>query len=167
VVADYTFDDIDESTSSGDRAVETTMHGGIVTSIRVPTIRDHDRHLVAALRELQERAALGDAAVLCPSKAEADGYQRILRKAGLETMSLESYDGTRSAACKVGTYMRVKGLDFKHVFIPRQELAVEKVRPDDASGRERTELARRRLYVAMIRARDSLWLGTVRSDALT
>jgi hypothetical protein len=167
VVAEFTFDDIDESTASGNREVETAMEGGTVTRVRVPTINDHDRHLIKALSDLRERAALGDAAVLCPNKTAADGYQRILRKAGLETMSLENYDGTRAAACKVGTYTRVKGLDFKHVFIPRQELAIGKAHPDDASSRERIELARRRLYVAMIRARDSLWLGTVHSDALT
>ena len=167
VVGQYTFEDLDESTVSGHRSVETTLEGGDVTELELPSIEQHDDALVHAVRRTANgpHSSLGDVALLCPHKGEVERYRRTLHRAGLPTLSLEAYDGSPSAACKIGTYTRAKGLDFKHVFIPRQELAVPRQTEDDGAGRERTELAARRLYVAMTRARDSLWIGTVRPSA--
>lgn len=167
VVAQYTFEDIDESTVSGHRSVETTMDGGVVTSVELPSIARHDNALIEAMRDVAGNATgtcFGDLAVLCPNNDEVDRYDRTLRRAGIPTISLRAYDGSHINACKIGTYTRGKGLDFKHVFIPRQELAVPTLgrsRDPDGADRESTELAVRRLYVAMTRARDSLWIGTV------
>lgn len=170
VVSEYAFEDIDESTVSGNRAVQTTMRGGVVTNLESPTLIEHDNLLIEAIRQTMDEtpeASLGDVALLCPSVSEAERYRRALHKAGLRSVSLEAYDGSRSEACKIGTYTRVKGLDFKHVFIPRQELAVPRTTQSDGADRERRELAVRRLYVAMTRARDSLWIGSVRTASAT
>jgi superfamily I DNA/RNA helicase len=76
---------------------------------------------------------------------------------------LESYDGTVTGACKVGTYTRVKGLDFKHVFLPCHDLPLREAQTPGIAAREHERLARRQLFVAVTRARDSLWLGSVSS----
>ncbi|WP_322761223.1 3'-5' exonuclease [Frankia sp. Cr2] len=77
------------------------------------------------------------------------------------TVSLKEYDGTTCEAVKVGTYHRAKGLDFAHVCIPDRNRFP---RPQHASEstdayRERAQLERRQMYVALTRARDSLWVG--------
>ena len=67
----------------------------------------------------------------------------------------------RAAHQELGTYRRVKGLEFKSVFLPRIDAARGPGEPGDDAARERSELARRQLFVAMTRARDLLWLGSV------
>jgi superfamily I DNA/RNA helicase len=76
---------------------------------------------------------------------------------------LADYRGTTSDAVKVGTYQRAKGLEFKCVFIPDRDRAVSPRAAEETEDayRERAELQRRQLFVAMTRARDRLWLGTL------
>jgi superfamily I DNA/RNA helicase len=61
----------------------------------------------------------------------------------------------------VGTYQRAKGLEFSCVFLPEHDRAVppQRASETDDAYRERAELQRRQLSVAMTRARDRLWLG--------
>jgi superfamily I DNA/RNA helicase len=172
VVAGYSFEDIDESTLGGDRPVETVFLGGQVTRVHTPSPAEHDEALLAALHAPAPAAAdgpaegepdagwLGDAAVLCETRQEVDRYHRLFTRAGIPVQKLEAYDGAPTGGLKLGTYTRVKGLDFKHVFLPRHDLALRDLGGDGASVQERRELASRRLYVAMTRARDSLWLGS-------
>jgi len=172
VVAGDTFDDIDESTVDGRRQVETIYRGGQVTRVVAPTQNEHDQVLLAALRELLPPATkyedsvgrLGDTAVLCPTLKEVDRYHRLLTKSGLPVQRLESYDGASTGACKLGTYHRVKGLEFKQVFLPCHDLALRDSDAPGAAAQERGQLARRRLFVAITRARDHVWLGSVVGD---
>jgi hypothetical protein len=167
VVAGDMFDDIDERTVDGSRQVETVYYGGQVTRVVAPTLADHDRTLLAELRSLlpsdEEPGALGDAAILCATLKEVHRYQRMLIKAGLPVQRLESYDGAPTDACKLGTYHRVKGLEFKQVFLPCHDLALRDSDAPGAAAQERGQLARRRLFVAITRARDHVWLGSVAS----
>jgi superfamily I DNA/RNA helicase len=71
--------------------------------------------------------------------------------------------GRSSTRVKVGTFLPAKGLEFKHVFMPRYN--------EYPAGAERGGLAdadwkaasRQQVYVGMTRARDTLWLGTISS----
>jgi superfamily I DNA/RNA helicase len=54
----------------------------------------------------------------------------------------------------VGTWASSKGLEFKHVFLPSYGIDVG---PDPAAA----DRWKRSLFVAMTRARDTLWLGRV------
>lgn len=82
---------------------------------------------------------------------------------------LEHYDGRAVDAVKLGTYRRAKGLEFKNVFLPRHDAVLANGTQADTAGgtetsetaREREELLRSQLFVAMTRARDLLWLGSV------
>ena len=96
-------------------------------------------------------------------------YRQLLTRAGIPVCPLEHYDGHAVNAVKLGTYRRAKGLECKNVFLPQHDAVPASGTPPHAAGgtetsetaRERGELMRSRLFVAMTRARDLLWLGSV------
>ncbi|MFJ7206470.1 UvrD-helicase domain-containing protein [Streptomyces sp. NPDC098789] len=166
VVADDTFEDLDGLPTSGRRDVDLTYHDGDVVRVVAPSADAHDGQLLAALRSLPV-GALADTALLCPTVRAVGHYQRLLARAGIAVCPLESYDGRTVDAVKVGTYRRAKGLEFKSVFLPRCDARGGPGTPTapgsqtPETARERAELLRSGLFVAMTRARDLLWLGSV------
>jgi superfamily I DNA/RNA helicase len=165
VVADDAFEDIDGLRTSGRRDVDLTYHDGQVIRVAKPTLAEHDQALLDALRALPP-SAHADSAVLCPSVRAISHYRRLLERTGIRVCLLEHYDGHPVDAVKLGSYHRAKGLEFKRVFLPDHDAPSSKgprTPPEEASDteRERRELVRSRLFVAMTRARDVLWLGNV------
>lgn len=166
VVAEDSFEDIDGVRTPGWRDVDLTYHDGHVIRVSKPTPAEHDQALLEALRELPS-AALADTAVLCPSMRAIGHYQRLLERAGIPVCLLEHYDGRPVDAVKLGSYRRAKGLEFKYVYLPEYDATSANgshIAADAApseTARERDELLRSQLFVAMTRARDTLWLGTV------
>ncbi len=147
--------------------MDLTYHDGQVVRVTEPTVAAHDQALLAALRALPD-GARADAAVLCPSKRSIGHYQRLLTRAEIPVCLLEHYDGHPVDAVKMGTYLRAKGLEFKRVYLPQYDAAPPNGTPPAAPGtaatetsRERAELLRSQLFVAMTRARDVLWLGSL------
>jgi superfamily I DNA/RNA helicase len=73
---------------------------------------------------------------------------------------LQNYDGLQSAAVKVGTHHRIKGLEFKLVFLPYLSARKFPVVPagvkDPDERREYEERSLSQLFVALTRARDQL-----------
>ncbi|MFJ8013488.1 UvrD-helicase domain-containing protein [Streptomyces sp. NPDC096339] len=177
VVADDSFVDLDGLRTPGRRDVDLTYHDGDVVRVTGPTVEAHDGQLLAALRSLPD-GALADTALLCPSLRAIGHYHRLLTQAGIPVCQLEHYDGRAADTVKLGTYRRAKGLEFKNVFLPRYDAVFTDATPNGSPGgapagtpavgtepseaaRERAELLRSRLFVAMTRARDLLWLGSV------
>ncbi|MET7358215.1 UvrD-helicase domain-containing protein [Streptomyces sp. NPDC005562] len=168
VVADDAFEDIDGLRTPGRREVDLTYHDGQVVRVTRQTVGAHDQVLLEALRALPD-SALADAAVLCPSMRSIGRYQRLLTQAHFPVCLLEHYDGRPADAIKLGSYRRAKGLEFKHVYLPQHDAALSNRPSAEASSaavvaettREREELLRSQLFVAMTRARDLLWLGSV------
>ncbi|MEW1927333.1 UvrD-helicase domain-containing protein [Streptomyces sp. NPDC088360] len=161
VVADDAFDDIDGLRTSGRRDVDLTYHDGQVVRVAEPTVAEHDQALLDALHALPD-GARADAAVLCPSMKAIGHYQRLLNRAQIPVCLLEHYDGHPVDAVKLGTYRRAKGLEFKRVYLPQHDGALLDVSEGvPETTREREELSRSQLFVAMTRARDVLWLGSV------
>lgn len=172
VVADDSFEDIDGLRTPGRRDVDLTYHDGDVVRVTRPAVDAHDRELLDALRSLPD-GARADTALLCPSMRAFRHYQRLLTQAGIPVCQLEHYDGRAVDAVKLGTYRRAKGLEFKNVFLPQHDAVLAIGTPAGPAGgttggtetsetaREREELLRSRLFVAMTRARDLLWLGSV------
>ncbi|MFF8262087.1 UvrD-helicase domain-containing protein [Streptomyces virginiae] len=160
VVAEDAFEDLDGERTPGRRDVDLTYHDGDVVRVAELTVDAHDRELVGALRALPD-GAFADTALLCPSKWALGHYQRVLTRAGVPVCPLEQYDGHAVDAVKLGTYRRAKGLEFKNVFLPRHDAVFTDATPDTETARERAELWRSQLFVAMTRARDLLWLGSV------
>ncbi|MGW2037259.1 UvrD-helicase domain-containing protein [Streptomyces virginiae] len=160
VVADDAFEDIDGERTPGRRDVDLTFHDGNVVRVAAPTADAHDRELVGALRALPV-GALADTALLSPSRRALEHYQRLLTRAEIPVCQLEQYDGHPVDAVKLGTYRRAKGLEFKNVLLPRYDDGSTDATADTDTARERAELRRSQLFVAMTRARDLLWLGSV------
>ncbi|MFD3695198.1 UvrD-helicase domain-containing protein [Streptomyces sp. NPDC058646] len=168
VVADDAFEDLDGMRTPGRRDVDLTYHDGDVVRVTRTTLEAHDTELLDALRSLPD-GALADTALLCPSMRAVGHYQRLLSQAGVPVCQLEHYDGRPVDAVKLGTYRRAKGLEFKNVFLPQHDAALANGTQGDTAGgkempetaREREELLRSQLFVAMTRARDLLWLGNV------
>lgn len=131
-----------------------------------PSIDDHDEDLALTLAEAAAQPAvdLGDLAVLLPTNKLAAEYRQRIADLGHRTLDLAKYDGTPTAAVKVGTYQRAKGLEFKQVFLPRLEPATlgerRRFNEDEQSHAERLALLRRQLFVATTRARDDVWLAS-------
>ncbi|KUN94146.1 3'-5' exonuclease [Streptomyces caeruleatus] len=164
VVAEDSFEDIDGLRTPGRRDVDLTYHDGQVIRVSKPTPAEHDQARLEALRALRP-GARADTAVLCPSMRSIGHYQRHLERAGIPVCLLEHYDRRPVDAAKLGSYHRAKGLELKRVYLPDYETTlVNGSRTPDAkpseTERERNELARSQLFVAMTRARDVLWLGS-------
>lgn len=104
----------------------------------------------------------GDMAVAAPTNHQAKRIESTLRRMGVATQRLEDYDGRPTDRVKVGTHFRIKGLEFKVVFLPFLG-AGDFPRPA-ATGQSASEYdehvfrAVTQLYVAMTRARDGLFL---------
>ncbi|MFH8786626.1 nuclease-related domain-containing DEAD/DEAH box helicase [Streptomyces roseoverticillatus] len=163
VVAQDSFDDIDGTPTAGRRDVDLTCGDGRVTKVAAATLAEHDAALLAALHALGP-GAWPDTAVLCRTGTERERYRRLLTRAGIPAITLEQYDGRPVPGVKLGSYHRAKGLEFKHVHLPDHDApaaAGQGDGTDDGVARERRELHRSQLFVAMTRARDTLWLGTV------
>ncbi|MGW1194283.1 UvrD-helicase domain-containing protein [Streptomyces sp. NPDC002536] len=164
VVAEDAFDDIDGTRTAGHRDVDLTYHDGTVTRAVFRTAAAQDEALLDALRTLGP-SNWPDSAILCRSHRETNHFRDLLNRSGIPLCPLDRYDGQPVAAVKLGTYRRAKGLEFKHVHLPDHDIAsdgsVDSSAPDADVTRERQELWRTQLFVAMTRARDTLWLGSV------
>ncbi|GHC63068.1 nuclease-related domain-containing DEAD/DEAH box helicase [Streptomyces cinnamoneus] len=160
VVADDAFDDIDGTRLAGLRDIDLTYHDGQVVRCVARTPAEQDAALLSALHARGE-ASWPDSALLCRSPRETDRYQRLLDRAGIAHCALERYDGHPVPGVKLGSYRRAKGLEFKHVYLPDHDPVRPRGAVDEDIAQEREELSRTRLFVAMTRARDTLWLGSV------
>jgi hypothetical protein len=163
VIADDSFDDLDGVQERGDRAVEVDQPGGEVYERTSTSAAEQATSLCDHLSVLHgaRNARYRDMAVLVPTNDGVDVWLRVLAERGIPAVSLRDYDGTGVEMVKVGTYHRAKSLDFAHVCIPDGNRFPEPRRPDESADAfsERAQLARRQLYVALTRARDTLWIG--------
>jgi superfamily I DNA/RNA helicase len=165
VVSGDQFDDLESDPEPGARAVDVDREGGQVKRCIGSTPASQRAALVSDLQwTISTDTRAGDVALLVRSNAEAVAWTKYLDDAGIPSLLLANYDGRSSNAIKVGTYQRAKGLEFSCVFLPDHDRAVsaQRERETDDDYRERAELQRRQLFVAMTRARDRLWLGSTR-----
>jgi hypothetical protein len=166
LVGDSGFVDIESGTRGRMDASEVLRDGVAPTITRFTSTSAHDSALVARVWELLATPGVhsGDVAVLTMRTREVSSVLRLLTGAGIAGMELAKYDGRTTAAVKVGTIKRAKGLEFKHVLVAQAPARL--VGPASVDGGrkevgERIEMERRELYVAMTRARDGLWVGVV------
>lgn len=169
IVADLPFDDGDEEleTAAPAERIEALRDGPRPAVNRYESVDDHDAELTIHIQDLASREGtdLGDIAVLVPTNQMVRDVERRVGELGLESQRLDKYDGRPSSKVKIGTFKRAKGLEFKHVLIPRLEPGTMHDGPrkgeDEAMCEERLAGTRRELFVAVTRARDSVWIGHV------
>src|SRR5690606_35848672 len=146
-------------------------HGNRPIRAVFATRAEHDAALVSHVRAVIASidTGLGDVGVLCTNNGDAKRAAILLERAGIPTVDLLDYNGVPVEKVKVGTIQRAKGLEFKQVLLPWTDASLLAPRTsadaDAASRDEKVERERRVLYVGMTRARDGLWVGSVRSTA--
>jgi superfamily I DNA/RNA helicase len=131
--------------------VDTRRSGEVPLLGCFDSLDEHDAALDAAVRRLAEQPGTqpGDIGLLVPN-AEV----------------LEQYAGrhARVEGVEVATFGRAAGLEFKHVLIPRADADTLHDAPVTGEGvdthAQRLDRTRRELFVAVTRARDSLWIGS-------
>jgi superfamily I DNA/RNA helicase len=114
----------------------------------------------------QPDTTYGDIGILALTTFGVRAAVESLRKANIPVIELTTYNGKPVDAVKVGTIKRAKGLEFKQVLLAQVPSALlpghdTLAITEDGAAAEHTELQKRELYVAMTRARDGLWIGTI------
>ena len=173
LLAGESIDDLDATATDDERQdTATTREGDEPTVAAFDTIEDHDTELLVLLEALAARAdtGLGDVAILVPTNRLAKHYESVVTGMGLRAQNLSKYEGVPTEAVKVGTYQRAKGLEFKQVLLPRLDAdglgESRRHGEDEATHQERIELLHRQIYVAVTRARDGIWIGSVGENAI-
>jgi len=162
LVAGDEFLDIEGGSGSPDSITTIARHGSNPTISRFTTVVAHDESLIGHVRSIsQGHVAYGDIGILAMANWQVGAIIKSLTVAGIPSIELNDYDGRPTNAVKVGTIHRAKGLEFKQVLVARTSgtLLDATALDTDDSTRERRDLDRRALYVAMTRARDGLWVG--------
>jgi hypothetical protein len=136
--------------------------------VRFTNRATHDAELPRRVRATLDKSGTtyGDIGILALTTFGVRAAIESLRKANIPVIELTNYNGRPVDAVKVGTVKRAKGLEFKQVLLTQipatllpghNPLSVA----EEGAAAEHTELQKRELYVAMTRARDGLWIGTI------
>ena len=163
IVLGDTYDDGGLVAEPGERDVEVVRHGELPSTGQYRSEDEHDQALLWDLRALADRGARwSDIAVLCQTNDLSERYATLLTGEGVPCALLKGNQAGGADAVRIGTWARSKGMEFPHVFLPlvnRTSLLLTGA--GKLAEEEKAELLRRTLYVAMTRARDTLWVGRV------
>ncbi len=159
------FDDLDEDVDLGDKCQSLT-HG------EKPIIRNFSdaaaefQYVISEIKVLEETGgSLNDICIVARTKKLVDDYIAQLTKAGVRSYAIKrnktdnrNYDGLR-----VATMHRVKGLEFKYVFVVAANdrivpLPAALNRTDRISEAESITSEKCLLYVAMTRAQKGVYI---------
>jgi hypothetical protein len=168
VVSDDTFVDIEGISENSTDAVHVPRSGPQPLVVRFSSRAAHDVEIPRRVRALVTDTELsyGDIGILSLTTFGVRAAVAALQKANIPVLELTHFDGTPIDAVKVGTVKRAKGLEFRQVLlaqVPSNLLPGEHdvVVAEEGAAAEHTELQKRELYVAMTRAYDGLWVGTI------
>jgi hypothetical protein len=106
--------------------------------------------LVEAIGQLEDTS---NVAVLTTTKRDTDHWLNVLRQAGIRVRPLSAWTGESTSEVHVGTIHRAKGTEFRAVFLPDDQRV--------SWHHDEREIQARQRLVAITRARDHLWIGTV------
>jgi hypothetical protein len=168
VVAGDVYLDIEGATAEDDDVTSVPRSGPSPLVVRFTNRATHDAELPRRVREMVAAggAAFGDIGILSLTTFGVRAAVDALRKANIPVIELNRYNGKAVDAVKIGTVKRAKGLEFKQVLLAQvpstllpgqNSIAIS----EEGAAAEHTELQKRELYVAMTRARDGLWIGTI------
>lgn len=164
VAGGYEVNDLGEEFRRGDAEAQALRSGAMPMLIEVASEPDEIAVIAKHINDHVDDVTVGygDIAVAVATNALADSTVTALRAAGVPVQTLQNYNGETSATVKVGTHHRIKGLEFKQVFLPFLSADRFPVIPPgvkDANERqEHEERCLSQLFVAMTRARDRLFV---------
>lgn len=159
------FDDLDEDVDLGDKCQSLT-HGEKPVIENFKDASGEFDYIVGEIKKLQNAGvALTDICIVARTKKLVDDYIAQLTKAGLRSYAIKrnksddrAYDGLR-----VATMHRVKGLEFKYVFIAAVNNRIVPLpsainKTDAVSETETMASEKCLLYVAMTRAQKGAYI---------
>lgn len=163
-VGDDRFDDLDEDDAVLREDRETPLPIRYGQPARLHLVGGGDRgeaEWVAMLvqDDLANGADPGDCAVVHPFNKGVERLESALKGAGVPVLPLKEYAGMHRPNIWVGTFHRVKGLEFKRVYVTGLSAGSWPVVPralDPVTRDEERRRAVRAAFVALTRARDSL-----------
>lgn len=164
VAGDEPVEDLEENLRRGDADAESLRRGATPALVQTEGFDDEMRFVADEIRQLVDAATIGygDIAVAVATNRDAKRVRSALSGRGIPTQDLSGYEGTPVDEVKVGTHFRIKGLEFKVVFLPLLGSAdFPRHRSGDQCEAEHDEQRSRalsQLYVAMTRARDGLFV---------
>lgn len=159
------FDDLDEDVDFGDKCQSLT-HGEKPIIENFKDASGEFEYIVGEIKKLQSvGVALTDICIVARTKKLVDDYIAELTKAGIRSYAIKrnksddrAYDGLR-----VATMHRVKGLEFKYVFIAAVNNRIVPLpsainKTDTVSEAESITSEKCLLYVAMTRAQKGAYI---------
>ena len=160
-------DDLGDEYARGDADIESVRRGTVKPCfVRASKWRDQINYVVKKIKELRESrdVGFGDIGIFAATNSKVDAVIDKFKHTELyaQFQKLKDIEGRPNDFIKVGTFDRAKGLEFKVVFLfgiseksfPRPRETGE----TDAEYDEWKALEISRLFVAMTRARDELFL---------
>ena len=165
VAGDVRVEDFHDSVHRANATAATVRQGPrplLVAATGLGAQLDYILERVKELTSADHGYSPGDIGILVKSRSDVNATLEGLRKRGHKAQNLLTYRGETSNAIKVGTHFRGKGLEFKAVFLPQVTQGRFPERPDRiasaAEAAEERDLQVARLFVAMTRARDLLFV---------
>lgn len=159
------FDDLDEDFDLGDKCQSLT-HGEKPFIENFSNANDEFDFLFAEIKKLKDNGvALTDICVVARTKKLVDDYIALFTRAGIRSYAIKrtkvddrSFDGLR-----IATMHRVKGLEFKYVFIAAVNNRIIPLlsainKTDSISETESLTSEKCLLYVAMTRAQKGVYI---------
>lgn len=158
-------DDLGDEYMRGDADVQAVRGGGVKPCfVRAARFSDQVAYVVEKIRQLCESQDIGygDIGIFAATNSKVKQTLEKFGRTQLRFQELKDMEGRPNDLIKIGTFDRAKGLEFKVVFLfgiseksfPRPREMGE----TDAEYDERKALEISRLFVAITRARDRLFL---------
>lgn len=159
------FDDLDEDVDLGERCQSLT-HGGKPTIRNFANANQEFEYIFGEVEKLREEGiALTDICLVARTKKLVNDYISLFLKAGIRSYAVkrDKADDRRLAGIRVATMHRVKGLEFKYVFIAAANHRIlpltSAISKTDAISKNESLISEKcLLYVAMTRAQKGVYI---------
>lgn len=159
------FDDLDEDTDLGDKCQSLT-HGSIPVIENFKDASAELQYVAGEIKRLRENGvALNDICVVARTKPLIDDYVKQLKNEGINTFVIKrnKNDDRGLMGVRVATMHRVKGLEFKYVFVVAANSRIIPLpaainHTDTVSEAESITSEKCLLYVALTRAQKGAYI---------
>lgn len=166
------FDDMDEDYDDGKKCQSLT-HGNLPIVKNFKTAAEEADFLTAELKRLEQQGVnLKDVCIVARTHKLLDDYIKQLAQAGIPSYEIKrsKQDDRNFGGVRMATMHRVKGLEFRHVFVVAANkrilpLASAIVSDDPVVVSEAMTAEKCLLYVALTRAKESVHISSYGSPS--
>ena len=157
-------DDLGEEYARGDVDFEVSRDGAKPRLVQAKNYEGQIEFVAKHIRKLEQAGSIarGDIGVFAATNSRVKDALAFLTNSGLGCQELTKFDGRPNQLTKLGTFHRSKGLEFKVVFL--LDLSAKSFPSRRRAGQSEMEHSEQKalqlsqLFVAMTRARDSLYV---------